>query len=403
MARGPVVPRLDFDAFRQQLAEFDYQAPRALDDVLSWTIAQLEHGIVHITHPRYFGLFNPGPTFPAQCADRIAAVFNPQLATMTTSPTAVEIENHVIRAVARRAGFPAEAGGHFTTGGSEANYTALLCALTRAHPGFAADGARAYSGAPLLYVSKECHLAWIKIAHQIGIGRNAVRFVPTDGTGRMDLQALETMLAADRGEGRVPVMIVATAGTTNAGMVDPLTPSADLARRHGLWFHVDAAWGGAAIASDRFRDVLAGIEAADSITIDAHKWFATTMGCGMILVRHAPLLSAVFQVSADFMPSNIISADPYVTTAQWSRRFLGLRLFLSLATAGWAGYGDHIERSIGLIALLKDALVAKGWRIANESRLAVLCFEPPAGRGDSRAIVRKVVEFRGGLGVGGDV
>ena len=130
VAEGPATPTLDLGSFRRQLAGFDFSAPRPLVELLSWTIAQLEHGIVHLTHPCYFGLFNPAPTFPAQCADRIAATFNPQLATATTSPTAVEIEGHVIRSVASRAGLPAEAGGHFTNAGSEANYTALICALT---------------------------------------------------------------------------------------------------------------------------------------------------------------------------------------------------------------------------------------------------------------------------------
>src|SRR5258708_7641382 len=97
-----------------------------------------------------------------------------------------------------------------------------------------------------------------------------------------------------------------------------------------MWFHVDAAWGGAAIASDRMRGVLAGIEAADSVTIDAHKWFATTMWCGMYFTRHPELLSATFQVSTSYMPSNVGGVDPYVTSVQWSRRFLGLRLFMSL-------------------------------------------------------------------------
>jgi aromatic-L-amino-acid decarboxylase len=392
VVHGSVVPRIDFDAFGRELAEFDYRTPRALEDVLCWTIAQLEQGIVHNTHPRYFGLFNPGPTFPAQCGDRIAAVFNPQLATATTSPVAVAIETHVIRAVALRAGFPAEAGGHFTTGGSEANLTALICALTRAHPGFATEGARAFSGPPTLYVSKDCHLAWIKIAHQAGIGRDAVRFVPTDGSGRLDASALATLLEADRRGGRVPVMIAATAGTTNAGMIDPLPACRDLANISGLWFHVDAAWGGALIASDRFRDALAGIERADSITIDAHKWFATTMGCGMILVRDASVLSTTFQLSVDFMPSNVASVDPYMTSVQWSRRFLGLRLFLSLAAAGWAGYAAHVEHAIGLAEMLREDLAGKGWRIANASCLAVLCVEPPEGGGDVHMIVRKILE-----------
>ena len=113
---------------------------------------------VHVTHPRYFGLFNPAPTFPAQCADRIVAVFNPQLATSSTSPAAVEIESHVIRSVACRAGLPAETVGHFTTAGSEANYTALICALTRSNAGFAAHGARCFEGPPVFYVSRESTL-----------------------------------------------------------------------------------------------------------------------------------------------------------------------------------------------------------------------------------------------------
>jgi glutamate/tyrosine decarboxylase-like PLP-dependent enzyme len=313
----------------------------------------MEHGIVHMTHPRYFGLFNPAPSFPAECADRIVGAFNPQLATWTTAPAAVEIEAHIVKAVAQRAGLPPEAVGHCTSGGSEANRTALLCALTRAQSRFSTDGARAFSGPPLFYISKDSHLAWLKIAHETGIGRAAVRLVATDGSGRLDVNALTAAISADKAQNCVPVMIVATAGTTNAGMIDPLGPCAQAARQAGLWYHVDAAWGGALIASESLRGALQGIEQADSITIDAHKWFATTMGCGMFMTRHAAMLSSVFHVSTTFMPSNIINLDPYVTTAQWSRRFLGLRLFLSLAAAGWHGYGEHVQRSIELTALLR--------------------------------------------------
>jgi len=391
IAEGAVTPTLDLAGLRSELAGFDFAAPRPLDDLLPWAIAQMEHGVVHMTHPRYFGLFNPAPSFPAQCADRIAAAFNPQLASSRTSPAAVEIESHVIRSVARRAGLPPETTGHFTTGGSEANYTALLCALTKSNAGFASQGARAFGGAPVFYVSRESHLAWLKIAHQAGIGRSAARLVATDGSGRMDPDALSDALAADLAQGCVPVMIAATAGTSNAGMIDPLAACAEIARHSGLWYHVDAAWGGALIASDRLRGVLAGIELADSVTIDAHKWFATTMGCGMFMTRHAPVLSTAFQVSVSFMPSNVPGVDPYVTTMQWSRRFLGVRLFLSLAAAGWPGYGEHVERSIGLIALAREKLVARGWRIANDSSLGVLCVEPPAGCGAVRSIVERVL------------
>jgi glutamate/tyrosine decarboxylase-like PLP-dependent enzyme len=391
IAEGSVVPTLDISSFQGELARFDFGTPRQFDEVLRWTIAQLEHGVVHVTHPRYFGLFNPAPTFPAQCADRIAAVFNPQLATWRTSPAAVEIERHVIRSVAQRAGLPPEAGGHFTTGGAEANYTALLCALGRAHPAFAAEGARAFTGPPVFYASKDSHLAWLKIAHQAGIGRAAAHFVATDGSGRMDPNVLREMIGADRAQGCVPVMVVATAGTTNAGMIDPLEECAEIARREGLWCHVDAAWGGALIASDRLRGTLAGIERADSVTIDAHKWLATTMGCGMFLTAHAPVLSSAFRVSASYMPSNDPGLDPYLTSVQWSRRFLGLRLFLSLAAAGWRGYGEHVERSIALADLLEEKLRARGWSIANASPLALLCIDPGSGRAAARSIVERVV------------
>jgi glutamate/tyrosine decarboxylase-like PLP-dependent enzyme len=337
-------------------------------------------------------LFNPAPTFPAECADRIAAAFNPQLATATTSPVAVELEAHVIRTIARRAGFPSEATGHFTTGGAEANYTALLCALTRADARFAIEGARAFAGPPRFYVSRDSHLAWLKIAHQAGIGRAAVRLVATDGRGRMDPAALLDALAGDRDAGCVPVMIGATAGTTNAGMIDPLPACAEIAGSFGLWFHVDAAWGGAVIASERLRGLLHGIERADSMTIDAHKWFATTMGCGIFVTKHAAVLSSAFQVATGYMPSASRSLDPYLLSVQWSRRFLGLRLFLSLAAAGWAGYARHIERSIELIRQLAEHLANRGWTIENEPSLGVLCFAPPRHNGgEVRPIVSRVL------------
>jgi glutamate/tyrosine decarboxylase-like PLP-dependent enzyme len=392
VAAGSVTPTLDMEAFRRELARFDFAIPRPLEELLDWSIAMLEHGITHLTHPRYFGLFNPSPSFPSQCADRIVSSFNPQVASSATSPAAVALEAHVINLVARRAGLPANAGGHFTSGGSEANYVALLCALTRAHADFATDGARAFSGPPVFYTSKECHRSWVKIAHQAGIGRSAARLVATDGIGRMAADALARGIETDVASGCVPVLIVASAGTTNAGMIDPLPQCAELARRHGLWLHVDAAWGGALIASERLRSALTGLEQTDSATIDAHKWFATTMGCGMFLVRDPAALSDVFQVAASYMPSREASIDPYMNSAQWSRRFLGLRLFLSLAAAGWAGHAAHIERAVAQTAWIRRSLEARGWSVLNDSPFAVLSVVPPAALGDPRAVVERVLK-----------
>jgi glutamate/tyrosine decarboxylase-like PLP-dependent enzyme len=241
------------------------------------------------------------------------------------------------------------------------------------------------------YTSRDCHIAWLKVAHQAGVGRAALRLIDTDGRGRMDPRALMHAIAADRANGAVPVMVVATAGTTGAGMIDPLHACADIAQQEHLWYHIDAAWGGAALASNRLRQVLAGIERADSITIDAHKWLATTMGCAIFVTRHGHLLSEAFHASTSFMPSSVSGVDPYLNSVQWSRRFLGLRLFLALASAGWEGLGAHVERSALVVERVKERLVALGWTVANDSELAVLDVVPPAELGDVRELVRRVV------------
>jgi len=389
---GPATPTLDIEALRQELVRFDFETTRPLGELLDWSINMLEHGVVHLTHPRYFGLFNPAPSFPAQCADRIVGSFNPQVASSATSPAAVALEAHVIRAVARRAGFPAGAGGQFTSGGSEANYTALLCALTHKFPAFGVDGARAIAGQPVFYTSKECHRSWVKIAHQAGIGRAAARLVATDGRGRMSPAALAQAIETDRADGCAPFLIVASAGTTNAGMIDPLHACADLAARYALWYHIDAAWGGAVIASERLRGLVAGLERADSATIDAHKWFLTTMGCGMYLARDPATLTTTFQVAATYMPSHEQSIDPYMNSLQWSRRFLGLRLFLSLACAGWAGHAAQIERAVALTERIRGELERRGWSVLNDSPLALLTVIPPRAVGDPRSVVERVLK-----------
>ncbi len=163
-----------------------------------------------------------------------------------------------------------------------------------------------------------------------------------------------------------------------------------MARLNNMWLHVDAAWGGALIASPRERHILEGMERADSITIDAHKWFATTMGAGMYLTPHKSVLEEAFRVSASYMPSQDAERDLYLNSMQWSRRFTGLRLFMALATAGWDGYARHIEHGIDLIDYLSAELAKRGWRRANESRMAVACFTPPESA-DPYRIVDEVI------------
>jgi glutamate/tyrosine decarboxylase-like PLP-dependent enzyme len=194
----------------------------------------------------------------------------------------------------------------------------------------------------------------------------------------------------DRARGAVPVMVVATAGTTGGGMIDPLrtVPTSRAPRSSGT----TSMRPGAVARSPRSGCAAArGHRAADSITIDAHKWLATTMGCAMFITGHGALLSEVFHASTSFMPSSLAATDPYLNSVQWSRRFIGLRLFLALAAAGWRGLSAHVERSVRVIERVREKLTARGWEIANDSQLAVLDAVPPADHGEVRALVRRVV------------
>jgi glutamate/tyrosine decarboxylase-like PLP-dependent enzyme len=171
-------------------------------------------------------------------------------------------------------------------------------------------------------------------------------------------------------------MAVGTAGTTGAGAIDPLNEMARLCRSEGLWFHVDAAWGGAAIISPRLKAYLEGIEHADSITCDAHKWFSVPMGAGMFFCRHRETVCEAFRAETSYMPGKMHGpvVDPYTTSVQWSRRFIGLKLFLSVARHGESGYTEMIERQTHMGDVLRTRLQRSGWRIVNNTPLPLVCF-----------------------------
>ena len=389
---GAVAPPCDPAEVRAAVAAVDFDRPTDIISAARSIIGLLKGGMVHTMHPGYFGLFNGTSTFPGIVADLITAQLNPQLSVWSHAPLPVEMERRVIAEISALFGWSAaQSAGHFTSGGAEANHSALLLALTRAAPGYASAGARAFPGAPRAYASAESHLAWLKIAHAVGIGRDALRLIGTDGQGRLNPELLRAAIEADVAAGHCPVFIAATAGTTNAGMIDPIGECARIARQHGAWLHVDAAWGGAVALLPQGRTLLAGIEAADSITVDAHKWLAAPMGAGMLLCRHPEALSDTFRVVTGYMPASLESADPYTHSMQWSRRFIGLKMFLGLACIGWAGYRAMIQNALALADALRLRLESAGWRVVNSSAVAVLCFEDANEALDLAGIAARVV------------
>ena len=400
VALSHVTPEVTVEGVRALLASFDFAQPMEALAVVDFTTDCLRQYQVHTAHPRYFGLFNPAPATMGIAADTLTAAFNPQLAAWGHSPFAVEVERHLVRAFGARFGYdPNQTDGVFASGGSEANHTALLTALTHAFPDFAHGGLRSLPAQPVFYISAEGHHSFLKAARLCGLGTDALREIAANDQLQMDVPALLSRIRKDRRAGFAPFMIVATGGTTNAGVVDPLSQIAQVASAEKLWCHVDAAWGGAAALSPSLRPVLDGIEGADSITFDAHKWLSVPMGAGLYLTRHLDILSQTFQVSAAYVPPRLDGLDvpdAYAHSIQWSRRFIGLKVFLSLAVAGWDGYAEVIRQMAAIGERLREELTAARWRIVNQTPLPVVCFvdnEPAADNSASRleAIVREVL------------
>ncbi len=377
IASGPITPHVTPEEIRTYLtSRYDFKKAAPLNEVVADVEQMLRTWQVQVTHPRYFGLFNPSVTLASIVADTLVAMYNPQLAAWRTSPAANEIERHTLAWLARKFGFPGNAVATFTGGGAEANLSAVIVALTRAFPEYGERGLRSLAATPTVYLTVEAHHSFNKIAHMTGLGRQALRTVATDGDLKMDVADLARRVAEDRKNGFSPFLVVGTAGTTAAGAIDPLPDLARYCRQESLWLHVDAAWGGAAILSPILRHHLAGIDAADSITCDAHKWLSVPMGAGMFFCRHADAVREAFHAETSYMPGKTIGpvTDPYTTSVQWSRRFIGLKLFLALAQNGESGYIDMIEHQTRMGNVLRESLQCAGWRIVNTTPLPLVCF-----------------------------
>jgi glutamate/tyrosine decarboxylase-like PLP-dependent enzyme len=296
--QAAVAPRLQPQAMRALLDGVDFHTPQPPLEAVRFVVDALWCNQVHSPHPRYFGLFNPAPATMGVVADTITAAFNPQLAAWSHAPFPAEIEMHLIRSLSEKFGYaPAIADGTFASGGAEANHTALICALVAQFPEFSRRGLRALVSQPTFYVSQQAHHSFVKAARATGLGTDAIREVPADDDLKMDATQLAEILNRDRHDGLFPFLLIATAGSTSAGVIDPLPELAAIARKNAMWYHVDAAWGGAAALVPELKNLLAGIEQADSITFDAHKFMSMPMGAGLFLTRHRQILGEAFRIS----------------------------------------------------------------------------------------------------------
>ncbi len=360
---------------------------RPPERVLREALTYLSQNACHLSSPRYYGLMNPRPALAGVLGDALASVINQQLAVEAHAPGATALEQETLGWFLGALGWR-QGVGQFTSGGSEANLVALKAALQHRLPEVAQRGVRALRGQPIFYVSEESHHSLLKFADLLGLGREAVRWIPTDGEFALRPDLLAEAIRRDRRAGRLPFCVVATFGTTSSGAIDPIAKLARLCQRERLWLHVDGAYGGSLILARRFRALWGAIRRADSLTFDPHKWMAMPFPLGVVLVRDRLAAAAPFRVQAAYVPRGPQRVESYQLGMQWSRRFLGFKLWLALETYGRRAYEAHFAGQIRLGEVFRQRLAASPrFGTVSESPLPITCFtycaEP---RGASRKI-----------------
>ena len=356
------------EVFSQRLDPEFAEQGRGPADVLDYVGACVDAPGFATTSPRFMA-YIPGGAVPyAAFGDLIAATSNKYSGFASASPGAVRIENACIGWIANVIGFPHDAAGTLTSGGSIANLTAVV----------AAREARDPDGGGAVYVTRFAHYCIDKALHIAGRGRSPKRIIATDENYRMSLEALEQALEEDRRNGVRPWLVIASAGTVDTGAVDPLAAIADLCRRYGAWLHVDGAYGGLFALCDEGKALLRGIEQADSVALDPHKTLFLPYGTGAVVVRDGRLLQEAFSASGEYIQplgESEVGPSPNDLSPELTRHFRALRLWLPLQIAGIAAFRAAQSEKLALARYFHARLSEiEGFDAGPEPQLSVVAF-----------------------------
>ena len=351
--------------FRTELPEkgLGEAALDALQDIIKHSRAQ---------NGRFFGYVLGSGEPVGATADLLASVLNQNVTTWRSAPTAVPIERTVVGWLAEAIGCP-QFSGSLTGGGSSANLMGLAMAREAKIPANE-SGIRAGG---IVYASEEVHMSIPKSVALLGLGRNNLRLLPTNNSFQMIPEELNRSIARDKQAGKTPIAVVATAGSVNTGAIDPISEIAEIARQHGAWLHVDGAYG--ALAALAVRDKFSGLELADSLSLDPHKWMYQSVDCGCLLYRDASAAQKAFSSSGEYARS--LYTDPlesfsfFEQSLELSRRFRALKLWLSLRYHGLEAFRDAIKNDLNHARQLSQHVAAqKQLELAAPTELSAVCF-----------------------------
>jgi aromatic-L-amino-acid decarboxylase len=340
---------------------------------------------LHVDHPRFFA-FVPGPgNFVSTMADTLASGFNVFNGTWLGGSAAAAIELTVIDWFRTFCGFPETARGLFVSGGSAANLTALHTARSAKLGGRIDDAT--------IYFSDQTHYSVERALRVIGFSPAQFRKIPSDARFRLPIESVREAVRADKAAGLRPFCIIANAGTTNTGAVDPLPQLADLCAEEELWLHADGAYGAAAVICERGREKLAGLDRVDSLSLDPHKWLFQPFECGCVLVRDEAQLKSAFQLMPEYMRDvhrNTTEINPADYGIQLSRGFRALKVWLSINTFGFAAFRDAVTYGFELAEFAERELrKRKGCEILSPAEMAIVAFR----FGNDDAVQTKLVEL----------
>jgi aromatic-L-amino-acid/L-tryptophan decarboxylase len=346
--------------------------------------------------PRFFAWVN-SPSAPfGVLAELLAAGMNPSVA--GGDHAATYVEHAVLNWLKVWLSYPTESGGILTSGGSEANLIALaVMRSVKAEGHMRAEGFQRETHPMVLYTSNQGHSCLQKVVQLLGFGSNALRQIPVDAEYRLDVAHLKTQIAADRAAGFRPVCVAASAGTVNTGAIDPLEALADLCDEEGLWLHVDGAYGGLGILAEQtggIEGLYRGLEHADSLAVDPHKWMYIPVECGCVLVRAASAMRNTFSLVPPYLRDQ--AALPWFSEfgIQQTRGFKALKLWLVMQHLGERGYREFISRDVALARALQARLRGRGdFELVAAGPLSITCFRyAPPGVRDLDALNRELLE-----------
>jgi aromatic-L-amino-acid decarboxylase len=322
-----------------------------MEEILDDFASRIVPGLTHWNHPGFFAYFGITGSGPGILGETLAAALNVNAMLWRTSPAATELEERALDWLRQMIGLPDLFRGHIQDTASMSSLVAIAAAREAAGVGVREDG---LSGRDLprlrVYCSEEAHSSIEKAGITLGIGRTGTRKIPTDAEFRMDVAALEAAIQADLAAGVRPFCVVATVGTTSTTSIDPVPAIAEICRRHALWLHVDAAYGGSAAVAPEMRDVLAGVEHADSVVVNPHKWLFVPIDCSALFLRDPEITKRAFSVVPEYLATpegdeatNLMDYGPAL-----GRRFRALKLWMVLRYFGRAGLASRIREHIRL-------------------------------------------------------